>query len=293
MAEIAIVERTPKSPTRLFWQRLLRHRLGAIGIGVMVAAVLTAVFGPWLVPYSPIELGVGDFLAPPSAGNWFGTDQLGRDIFTRVICGARVSMEMVGVAVLLAFLIGSLLGLIAGYLGGLWDALIMRFTDALMAFPTLVLALTIVAWLGPSLINAMLAIAVINVSGFSRLVRGEVLSLRSVEFIKAAQVLGLSDIRTIFRHIWPNAIGNVIIFASLTASQALITESGLSFLGLGVQPPNPSWGRMISTGIEFPSAWWMSLFPGAAIFVVVLALNFVGDGVRDVLDRRLSASDST
>jgi peptide/nickel transport system permease protein len=198
---------------------------------------------------------------------------------------------VVALAVLIALLAGSVLGLISGFMGGVADAIIMRIADAMLAIPALILTLAIVAWLGPNLTNTMLAIAIVNISGFARLVRGEVLSIRAQPYIQAARLQGFSTLRIIARHVWPNVTGNVIVYASLAASQALITEAGLSFLGLGVQPPAPSWGRMVATGIDYYQYWWMSFFPGAAIFLVVIALNFLGDTIRDVSDKRLSGSD--
>ena len=267
-----------------------RHQMGSLSLIVIIFMIIMALLAPFISPYSPIEIGVGHFMAPPNTRNWFGTDELGRDVFSRVLHGASVSLRVIFTAVFVALLFGTVLGAIAGYLGGIWDLIIMRFTDAMLAFPAIILALTIVAWLGPSLLNTTIAISIIKVSSFARLVRGEVLAIRNVDFIRAAQLIGSSHIQIIFRHIFPNVIGSVIVFGSLTASQALIIESGLSFLGLGAQPPEPSWGLMIATGIDFTDAGWMSLFPGGAIFIVILSLNFLGDAVRDLLDFRLMGS---
>ncbi len=282
-----------QSPMRLAFKRLLTHRLGIIGIVILTLLVLTAIFADVIAPFSPIAMGSGPLRAPPNAINFFGTDQLGRDVFSQTIYGSRLSLWVVALAVLIALVIGSVFGMISGYVGGVTDAVIMRITDAMLAIPPLILALAIVAWLGPNLTNTMLSIAIVNISGFARLVRGEVLSLRSQPYIQAAKLQGFSNTRIIARHVWPNVTGNVMVFASLMASQALITEAGLSFLGLGVQPPNPSWGRMIATGMEYYQYWWMSFFPGAAIFLVVIALNFLGDAVRDVSDKRLYSSADT
>jgi peptide/nickel transport system permease protein len=282
----------PQSPARRALRRLLGNPLGLTGIVILALLVLTAIFADLLAPYSPIQMGAGPLRSPPTLKNLFGTDQLGRDILSQTIHGARLSLWIVTLAISIAFAAGSVLGLVAGYLGGLADAVIMRIADAMLAIPGIILALAIVAWLGPNLTNTMLAIAMVNISGFARLVRGEVLGVRSQPFIQAARLQGFSNLRIISRHIWPNITGNVVVFASLTASQALITEAGLSFLGLGVQPPNPSWGRMVATGIDYYQHWWMSFFPGAAIFLVVIALNFLGDAVRDASDKRLSGSDA-
>lgn len=270
---------------------LAENPINLVALLLFLAFVGCAVLGPSLVPYDPIATDTAVALQPPSAAHWFGTDQLGRDIFSQTVHGARTSLWVVSLAVGISLVAGSLAGLVAGYLGGVVETVIMRITDALLAIPALILALAIVAWLGPNLTNTMLAIAIVNIAGFARLVRGEVLALRSRAFVQAAVLQGFSDLRIILRHIWPNVAGNVMVYASLTASQALISEASLSFLGLGVQPPDPSWGRMISTGMEYYTSWWMSFFPGAAIFLVVIALNFLGDAIRDATDRRLSGSD--
>lgn len=274
------------SPARILLMRVLHHRLGLAGLICLLFVGSACILAPLIAPHSPIQVATGPILSPPNSAFWFGTDELGRDIFSRVLYGGRVSIQLVGFAVALAFVAGAALGIVSGFFGGAVDAVIMRITDAMLAFPTLILALTIIALLGPSVMNAMLAVAIINVWGFARLVRGEVLTVRNLDYVHAAHVLGLSSVRVMARHIFPNITGNLIVFGSLTASQALITESGLSFLGLGAQPPQPSWGLMIATGVEYSQYWWMSFFPGAAIFLVVLSLNFLGDAVRDSLDKR-------
>ncbi|MBM3523273.1 MAG: ABC transporter permease [Alphaproteobacteria bacterium] len=276
----------PQSPARILLTRILTHRLGLIGIIVLSIAAGLSLLAPFVAPYSPIEIGAGDILQPPGGPFWFGTDELGRDVLSRVLHGGRISIQLVGIAVMLAFILGTALGVVSGYFAGKTDAIIMRITDAMLAFPALILALSIIALLGPSLFNAMIAVAIINVSGFTRLVRGQVLSLRNIDFVRAAYLLGAGDARIMARHVLPNVTGNLIVFGSLIASQALITEAGLSFLGLGAQPPTPSWGLMIATGVEYAEYWWMSFFPGVAIFLVVLSLNFIGDAVRDSLDAR-------
>jgi peptide/nickel transport system permease protein len=275
------------SPGALVLRRVLRNPLGLAGLVILGVVVVCAIFAPWLAPFSPDDVLVGDPLAPPSAAHWFGTDEIGRDILSRTIYGSRVSLQIVVLAIAGAIVAGSAIGLLSGWLGGRWDAVIMRVMDGLLAFPLLVLALAIIAILGPDLVNAMIAIAVTKTPGFARLVRGEVLRLRTIEYVKAAEAIGGSDARIIFRHIWPNVMGNVIVYGSLSGSQALINESALSFLGLGVQPPTPSWGYMVATGMQYWQSWWMSFFPGLAIFLAILAFNFVGDALRDALDSRL------
>ncbi|MGY6249832.1 ABC transporter permease [Bosea thiooxidans] len=281
----------PRSPAAILAHRILTSWQGAFGVSVLAVIIVLGVFAPWLAPYSPIEIDPDNFMGPPDTAHWFGTDEIGRDVLSRVMHGATVSLQVVVLAIGIALVAGSLLGLISGWLGGRWDALIMRVMDAFLAFPLLVLALAIVAVLGPDLMNAMLAIAITKAPGFARLVRSEVLALREVDYIKAARAAGSGSIRILARHVWPNVSGNVIVYGSLSASQALITESALSFLGLGVQPPTPSWGYMVATGIQFYQSWWMSFFPGLAIFLTVLAFNFLGDAVRDALDTRLGGRD--
>ncbi len=276
-----------RSPTAIFVRRVLTSWQGAFGVSVLAFIVSMGLLAPLIQPYSPLDIDPDNFMGPPSHTHWFGTDEVGRDILSRVLSGATVSLQVVTLSIGLALIAGSVLGMLSGWLGGVWDAVIMRVMDAFLAFPLLVLALAIVAVLGPDLMNAMLAIAITKTPGFARLVRSEVLSLREVEYVKAARAAGASPVRILARHIWPNVSGNVVVYGSLSASQALITESALSFLGLGVQPPIPSWGYMVATGIQFYQAWWMSFFPGLAIFLTVLAFNFLGDAVRDALDARL------
>ena len=277
----------PSRPWAIFLRRVATSWQGIFGLSVLAVTLLVAIFAPWLAPHSPIDPDMELILAPPSAAHWFGTDEIGRDVASRVIYGARVSLQIVVAAVGLALLAGSSIGLLSGWLGGRWDTAIMRCMDALLAFPFLVLALAIIAVLGPDLTNAMLAIAITKTPGFARLVRSEVLTLKNVDYVRALVAVGASDTRILARHVWPNVAGNVIVYGSLAASQALVTESALSFLGLGAQPPTPSWGSMIATGMDYAASWWCSFFPGLAIFLVVLAFNVLGDALRDALDPKL------
>lgn len=266
---------------------LLRHRQGAVGTVLLLGLVLMAFLAPLLSPFDPQHVDVEKILSPPSATHWLGTDELGRDIASRIIFGARVTLQVVAGSVVLSLIAGAILGFIAAYLGRFWDALIMRVIDALLAIPPLVLALAIVAALGPNLFYTILAIALAKLGMFARLVRGEVLSLKSMEFVEAARAAGASSTRIALKHIWPNAAGNVIVFSAVIASSALLIESALNFLGLGAQPPTPSWGVMISMGMQHWTLWWMSIFPGVAIFLAILAFNLLGDALRDIMDRRL------
>jgi peptide/nickel transport system permease protein len=269
---------------------LFRHRLGQIGLTILAVVLFAAVFAPWISPHDPAAIDYASILMPPNGQYWLGTDEIGRDILSRIILGARVSVQVVIGSIGGALVVGTVIGLVSGFVGGRLDAVLMRIMDALLAFPTLVLALGIIAVLGPDLLNATLAIAIVNIPSFARLVRGAVLVVREQDYVQAARALGASPIRIMRLHLLPNVLGNVIVFTSLRASTALITESALSFLGLGVQPPTPSWGYMIAIGMDYWSSWWMSFFPGLAIFLTVLGLNLLGDGLRDVLDPRLSRS---
>jgi peptide/nickel transport system permease protein len=270
-----------QSPGWKIVAHFLRSPLGLVGGTVIVIMILAAVFAPWIAPHDPAEIFWDFVKQPPSGQFWFGTDELGRDIFSRVVFGARVSLWVVGISISFAVVIGSVIGLISGYAGGVVDNVIMRVNDAILAFPMLILALGIIAVLGPGLNNAVLAIAIVNIPGFARVVRGQVLSVREKEFVEAAKSLGAGRARILVHHIWPHVRGAVIVYASVRASAALITESALAFLGLGVQPPTPTWGSMLSTAMQYWDAWWMSLFPGLAIFLAVLALNFAGDALLD------------
>jgi peptide/nickel transport system permease protein len=258
------------------------------GLAILIVNVMAALFASKLAPYPYAEIHPRHILAEPSSEFWLGTDELGRDILSRTIYGARISLQAMTISIGIAVVIGTALGLISGYMVGLWDDIIMRLVDAWLAFPPLILALGIVAVLEPSLVNIMIAIAIVNVPRFIRLIRGEALRLRELEYIQAARSIGATHRQVITRHLLPGVTGTAIVFASLRASQAIITEASLSFLGLGAQPPEPSWGSMVSFGMDYWNhAWWMSFFPGLAIFLTVLALNFIGDALRDALDVRL------
>lgn len=272
--------------------RILSNKIAVISICFILMIVLIALLAPIIVPYDPYKINVYKVLEPPSKEHLFGTDELGRDVFSRVLYGARVSLKVGIIAMGIAIITGTLLGSIAGYYGGFIDSLIMRIVDVMLSFPTLFLILAIVAVLEP---NIYIIMAVIGLTGWmdvARLVRAEVLSLKEREFVLASKAIGASSIRIIFKHILPNAIYPVIVAATFAVGGAILIESGLSFLGLGIQPPEPSWGGILSVGKDYITvAWWMSFFPGIAIFLTVLSFNLFGEALRDALDPNKWAED--
>lgn len=273
----------------------LRHDpLAVVGTVVLAGLVVVGLFGPWLAPSGVNQVDVAHMLEAPSRAHPFGTDDLGRDVLSRVIVAARVSLEVGVVSVGLALVAGVAIGLSAGYYRGWTDNVLMRCMDVLFAFPVLLLAVAIVAVLGAGLGTAMVAIAVVYTPIFARVTRAGVLSVREAVFVRAALSIGASDLRIMRRHVLPNIAAPLIVQTSLSLAFAILSEAALSFLGLGVQPPAPSWGRMLYDGRGFlTEAWWLGVFPGAAIFVTVLAFNLVGDALRDVLDpRQLTLSEA-
>jgi ABC-type dipeptide/oligopeptide/nickel transport systems, permease components len=270
-------------------KKLLNHKLALVGGFFVVLLILMAIFAPLISPYDPTRQDYAQALQHPSATHWFGTDTLGRDLFSRIIFGAQVSLKAGFISVGLALLIGVPLGLISGFFRGFWDELIiMRITDAMLAFPSLVLALTLAAVLGPSLNHAMIAIGLVFTPYFIRLVRGEVLAQREREYLMAARASGLNNLSLIVRHILPNVLGPIVIQATLNVASAIIAEASLSYLGLGTQPPTPSWGAMLAEGQGYMAqAPWMSIFPGIFIFIAVISINIFGDGIHDWLDPKL------
>lgn len=272
----------------VFWKRFRRNRFALAGGMVVVVLFAISFLAPYITPWDPDAIDAYRVLLPPSAEHWFGTDELGRDVFTRVIYGARISLKVGFVSVGIAVVIGTVLGLVSGFYGGLVDTIIMRFVDIMLCFPTFFLILAVIAFLEPSIWYIMAIIGLTGWMGVARLVRAEVLSLRERDFVLAARALGASDVRILFRHVLLNAVSPVLVSATLGVAGAILTESALSFLGIGVQPPTPSWGNILTSGkdyIEF--AWWLSLFPGGAILVTVLAYNLLGEGIRDALDPRV------
>jgi peptide/nickel transport system permease protein len=273
------------SPARRALRRLLKRRAAVVGLGIVAAVVLLALFAPWLAPYDPLQTSFALVRKAPSATHWFGTDEVGRDLLSRVVWGARASLAAGVISVSIAVGIGVPIGMLAGYVGGLIDALISRITDAMLACPFLILAIALAAFLGPSLGNAMIAIGVTATPIFVRLARGQVLAVKAEDYVEAARAVGNPPLRLLGRHILPNILPPIIVQATLAIAAAIIAEASLSFLGLGQQPPAPSWGSMLNTAQRFlVQAPWIAVFPGAAIFATVLAFNLVGDGLRDALD---------
>ena len=281
-------DRLAGSPLARSLLALRRDRLALAGFALYFVLIAVALLADQLAPYAPTAVHMRDRLQLPSLAYLLGTDELGRDLLSRIVHGARVSMSVGFVSVGIGCTLGVLLGLIAGYRGGAADSVIMRVLDGVLAFPSLILAMAIVSALGPSLVNAMLAIGVVSVPSFARITRGSVLSLREKEFVEAGRAIGASDLYLMFRVLLPNCLSPLLVQVSISFSYAILTESALSFLGLGVQPPTPSWGAMLDTGRKFLSYTpWYAFTSGAAIFVAVLSLNLIGDGLRDALDPRL------
>jgi peptide/nickel transport system permease protein len=275
------------SPGRRALRRLLRRRTAVFGMAVVLFFVLVAIFAPYLAPYDPIQTSWTSIRKAPSAAHWFGTDENGRDMLARIIYGARASLTAGVISVSIALAIGVPIGMVAGYVGGWVDALISRITDAMLACPFLILAIALAAFLGPSLFNAMIAIGISATPIFVRLTRGATMAVKVEDYVEAARAVGNPHRRIAARHIFPNIIPPVMVQATLAIAAAIIAEASLSFLGLGQQPPDPSWGSMLNTAQRFiEQAPWMAIFPGLSIFVVVLAFNLFGDGLRDALDPR-------
>ncbi|MDH2380444.1 ABC transporter permease [Bradyrhizobium sp. CER78] len=283
-ASLAVAE-TLESPARRAWRRLIRRKGAVLGLVVIALFILLAVFAPLIVPYDPIATSWSLVRKAPSLQHWFGTDELGRDVLARVVFGARASLLAGVISVGIALAIGVPLGLLAGYRGGFIDALISRITDAMLACPFLILAIALAAFLGPSLGNAMIAIGVSATPIFIRLTRGQVMSVKVEDYVEAARAMGNPRWRIALVHILPNILPALLVQATLSIAAAIIAEAALSFLGLGQQPPAPSWGSMLNAAQRFlTTAPWMAVWPGLAIFLVVLSFNLVGDGLRDALD---------
>jgi len=269
----------------LGWLAFLDNPLAVVGFAIVAGLVLAALLAPWLAPGSPIDQDLGRRLLPPSAEDWFGTDELGRSIYARVVHGARLTLTIVVLVAVIVAPVGLLVGTAAGYAGGLVDTVLMRITDIFLAFPRLILALAFVAALGPGIENAVIAIAITSWPPYARVARAETLTLRNSDFIAAVRLQGASPLRIVLRHVAPLCISSLIIRVTLDMAGIILTAAGLGFLGLGAQPPLPEWGAMVSSGRQYLlDQWWVATIPGAAIFVVSLGFNLLGDGLRDVID---------
>lgn len=286
--ELQVPGPRPFSRGALVWRQIRRNRAALAGGVVLLLLIFVALFARQVAPADPIRILGADRLLPPSRQHPFGTDELGRDVLSRVIFGARISLTVGLISVGVALAIGVTLGLLSGYLGGWVDNMIMRFIDILLAFPGILLAIVIAGTLGPGLRNVMIAVGIFSIPTYARVVRASTLSVREMEYVQALRALGASDQRIIFRHILPNVSASVIVLSTLGVATAILSAAGLSFVGLGAQPPTPEWGAMLSAARPYlNSEWWLPTFPGVAIMVTVLAINLLGDGLRDALDPRL------
>jgi len=272
----------------VFWPRFRRNHFALTGALVVLSLFVLSSLAPWITPYAPDDIDAYHVLLPPSTAHWMGTDDLGRDVLTRVIYGAQISLKVGFVAVGIYTVIGVAVGLIAGYYSGWVDSLLMRFVDIMLCFPTFFFILAVIAIREPSIWNIMAIIGLTGWMGVARLVRAEVLSIRERDYVMAARAIGASDLRIIFRHILPNAMAPVLVAATLGVAGAIMTESALSFLGIGVPPPAPSWGNILTLGKDYLEfAWWLFLYPGLAIMITALSYYLLGEGIRDALDPRL------
>ena len=275
----------------MWWIQFKRNPLALTGLFIVGYLIIVAVFAPYIAPFDPFAIDTSQILSPPSMVHPLGTDTLGRDCLSRLIHGARISLLVGFVAVGIATIIGAFLGAVSGFYGGWFDGLVMRFVDIMLCFPAIFLIMAVIAFLEPSIWNIMAVIGLTGWMGIARLVRAEFLSLKEREFVMAARISGASDLRIIFSHILPNAIAPILVSATLGIGGAILTESALSFLGIGVQPPTPSWGNMLTEGKDnLEIAWWLSVFPGLAILIIVLGYNLLGEGLRDALDPRLKST---
>lgn len=288
---MAVLQRAPVGPAaasprwRDALRKLLRHRSAMVGLSMTAIITVLAVLAPVIAPHDPLAQNLRQALTPPSGTHLMGTDEFGRDILSRILYGAGISLQVGLLVVFVSGATGVLLGLLAGYYGGWLDALISRAIEILLAFPGLLLAIAIVTILGPSLMNALLAISIANIPRYARITRGVVLAEKRRDYVSATRALGSRDGRLMFRHVLPNIFAPIIVLATLGLASAILTAASLSFLGLGAQPPEPEWGAMLSTGRSYiRRAWWITVFPGMAIMITVLAFNLFGDGWRDILD---------
>jgi peptide/nickel transport system permease protein len=288
MSDLELATAPTPSPAMQLRRAILRNRMSAVGLAVFAAIVICALLAPWLAPQDPLAQNIVDRLKPPSSEHWLGTDYFGRDIYARLLLGARYSL-LIGVAsTVLAMALGALIGMLAGWRGGRFDAVAMIAMDVLLAFPTLILGLMIVAMLGPSMLNIIGAIALTSVPTFARVARAPTIVVKSREFVEAGRALGLSDTRLLARHVLPNIAPEILVMGALWLANAIRTEASLAFIGLGLKPPTPTWGGMIREGFDnILDSPWLATLPGVAILLVVFALNLIGDGLRDAIDPKM------
>ena len=285
---MSAVAAVPSARPNALWLALRKNRLSWVGLGLLALIVVAAVFAPWLAPHDPLAQNIVYRLEPPSAEFWLGTDSYGRDVLSRLIYGARISLLVGFGAIMIAMFIGSSLGILAGYVGGLVDQVIMGLVDVLLSFPTLLLGLMVAAMLGASLENLIIAIAITEIAPFVRVARAPTIALKHRDFVEAGRALGFGPMRLMRVHILPNMVSDVVVLGSLWMASAIRTEASLSFIGLGVPPPTATWGSMIREGFEnILDAWWLTVFPSVAILLTVLALNLLGDALRDAIDPKL------
>jgi len=276
------------SPFRDMWVRLKRNKLALFGLFLVVSLILIALFAGIISPYDPIQISLKESLRPPNLAHLMGTDVLGRDIFSRIAYGARASLIIGVVATSISLVIGVIVGAISGYYGGWLDSIMMRITDVFFAFPFFILAIAIMTFLGPSFINIFIALGIVGWTNYARLIRGQVISVKESDYVEAAHAVGAKDARIIWKHVMPNTLAPIIVYTTMNVGGVILAEAGLSFLGIGVQPPAPSWGLMLSEASNFIfNAPWMVIWPGVAIFLTVLGYNLLGDGLRDALDPRM------
>ncbi|HRW50132.1 MAG: ABC transporter permease [Caldilinea sp.] len=266
---------------------LRRNPLVLLGLAIFLMWVVISIGAPWIAPYDPLKQDIVARLQPPSPDHWFGTDQLGRDVFSRVLYGGRLSLPAGILVIVIAGVIGTAIGALAGFIGGWFDEGTMRLTEVFMAFPTIILAMAIAAALGPSLVNAVVAMVVVWWPNYARVVRSLVIGVKTQEYVEASRAIGVPRGRVLWRTILPNCLAPAVVLATIDLGNAILVFAGLSFLGLGPDPTTPEWGRMVSDGIQYFDQWWIAAFAGLAIFTVVMAFNFIGDGIRDALDPRL------
>ena len=277
----------PRSSTARLFRQLRANPVVLVGLVVVLAWFLVSLVAPQLAPVDPLEQNIPDRLQPPGSNHLMGTDELGRDILSRVLYGGRITIPAGLAVIFIDGIIGWLVGAVAGYLGGIWDEILMRLTELFMAFPTIILAMAVTAALGPNIRNAVLALVIVRWPNYARLTRGLIIENKTAEYVESVRSLGAKGPYILFRTLLPNSIAPVIVYGSLDIGNAILLFAGLSFLGLGPEPASPEWGRMISIGIDFFDQWWMWLFPGLAIASLVMAFNFIGDGLRDILDPRI------